>query len=74
MAEAVDLAKLHGDDVVDRALGTAAVAGRFLDEDLRSILSHQRHTRFVVQQRSEDHSLQPGTASWSRLGRPGGDQ
>lgn len=74
MAEAVELAKLHGRDVIDRALGTAAVAGRFLDDDLRSILSHQRHARFVPQQRSEDHSLQPGTASWSRLGRPGGDQ
>lgn len=74
MAEAVELAKLHGRDVIDRALGTAAVAGRFLDDDLRSILSHQRHARFVAQQRSEDHSLQPGTASWSRLGRPDGDQ
>lgn len=75
MAEAVELAKLHGRDVVDRALGTAAVAGRFLDDDLGSILDHQRHTRFVApQQRSEDHSLQPGTASWARLGRPDGDQ
>jgi transposase len=75
MAEAVELAKLHGRDVVDRALGIAAVAGRFLDDDLRSILEHQRHAHFAPQQRSEDHSLQPGTASWARLGRPGdGDQ
>jgi transposase len=74
MAEAVELAKLHGRDVVDRALGTAAVAGRFLDDDLGSILGHQRHARFVPQQRSEAHSLQPGTASWSRLGKLGGDQ
>lgn len=73
MAEAAELAKLHGRDVIDRALGTAALAGRFLDEDLRSILSHQRHTQLVPQQRSENHSLQPGTASWSRLGHRDGD-
>jgi transposase len=73
MAEAVELAKLHGPAAVDRALGTAAVAGRFLDDDLRSILSHQHHTRYAPQQRSEDHSLQPGTAGWARLGL-GGDQ
>jgi len=74
MAEAVELAKLHGRDVLDRALGTAAVAGRFLDDDLRSILDHQRHTPTAApRQRSEDHTLQPGTASWARLGL-GGDQ
>jgi hypothetical protein len=70
MAQAVALAKLHGADAVDRALGTAAVAGRFLDGDLRAILDHQRHgsVRPPVQ-RGEDHSLQPGTSAWARFGR-----
>ena len=36
MAEAVDLAKLHGTDQVERALGTCASAGRFADGDLAS--------------------------------------
>ncbi len=75
MAEAVELAKLHGRDVVDRALGTAALAGRFLDGDLRSILDHQRHApTTAARQRSEDHSLQPGTSSWSRFGHSGGER
>jgi len=73
MAEAVELAKLHGRAAVDQALGTAAVAGRFLEGDLRSILDHQRHHGPAVpHQRSEAHSLQPGTASWARLGHPAG--
>ncbi|MBV8217800.1 MAG: hypothetical protein JO325_05005 [Solirubrobacterales bacterium] len=38
MAEAVDLAKLHGDADVDRAPGTCADAGRFADGDLAAIL------------------------------------
>jgi transposase len=69
MADAITLAKLHGEQAVDRALGTAALAGRFLDNDLRSIIDHQQHTRGdIPQQRSEDHSLQPGTATWARFG------
>lgn len=70
MAEAVALAALHGPDAVDRALGTAAVAGRFLDDDLRAILDHQRHgTARPPVQRSEQHSLQPGTSAWASFGR-----
>lgn len=41
MAEAVDLAKLHGSDRVDRALNTCADADRFADGDLASVLAHQ---------------------------------
>jgi transposase len=73
MADAVVLAKLHGPQVVDRARGTAAVAGRFLDGDLRSILEHQGHGQArPPQQRSEDHSLQPGTSPWAQFGKPAG--
>jgi transposase len=73
MAEAVELAKLHGRAAVDQALGTAALAGRFREGDLRSILDHQRHSGTAEpHQRTEDHSLQPGTSSWARLGNPVG--
>ena len=41
MAEAVTLAALHSAVVVDRALGRAAVTGRFGDGDLASIIAHQ---------------------------------
>jgi hypothetical protein len=75
MADAVTLAKLHGTDAVDRALGTAAAAGRFLDNDLRSIIDHQqRTTGEPPKQRSEEHSLQPGTSAWARFGRGEGGE
>jgi hypothetical protein len=41
MAEAVALAKLHPAAEVDQALGTAAVAGRFAENDLIRVLAHQ---------------------------------
>ncbi|MFE7751100.1 IS21 family transposase, partial [Streptomyces sp. NPDC057428] len=41
MAEAVALAKLYSTAEVDRALGTAAVTGRFAEKDLLSILHYQ---------------------------------
>ncbi len=70
MAEAVALAKLRGTGAVDRALGTAAVAFRFAEADLRSILDHQAHhdTPPQANRAGEDHSLQPGTGAWSGFG------
>ena len=66
MSQAVDLARLHGQIRVDWALGHAATYARFTDGDLASILAAHplgdRHTA------GEDHSLQPGTAAWGRLG------
>jgi hypothetical protein len=41
MAQATQLAALHGAAATDRALGQAAAAGRFADRDLASILAHQ---------------------------------
>jgi hypothetical protein len=77
MAEAVTLAKLHGVGVVDQALGTAALAGRFGDGDLLAILTHQLTGPAAQPARaSEAHSLQPGTAAWAQLGttrRPNGE-
>lgn len=76
MAEAVQLAKLHGTAEVDRALGTAAIAGRFAENDLISILDHHIGRQVAEPTRaSEDHSLQPGTSAWSRFGvAPEGDE
>jgi hypothetical protein len=71
MAEAVALAKLHGQTEVDRALGTAAVVGRFADNDLIRILGHQAGREQGEPTRAgEDHSLQPGTSAWSSFGLP----
>lgn len=68
MAEAVTLAGLHGTDTVDRALGTAATAGRFADGDLAAILTHQATTTGgPVSQAGEGHTLAQGTAGWNAL-------
>jgi transposase len=73
MAEAVALAKLHGVAEVDRALGTAALAGRFADNDVIRLLAHQRDEGEPIRA-SETHSLQPGTSAWSAFGTTTGDQ
>jgi transposase len=74
MAEAVALAKLHGVDQVDRALGTAALAGRFADNDVIRLLAHQRDDDASPTRASETHSLQPGTSAWSTFGTTTGEQ
>jgi transposase len=71
MAEAVALAKLHGVAEIDQALGTAALAGRFADNDVIRILAHQRETDAEPTRASETHSLQPGTSAWSAFGMTG---
>lgn len=69
MAEAVDLSKLYSAAEVDRALGTAAVTGRFAEKDLISILDYQVGLPQGESTRaSETHSLQPGTSAWSTFG------
>ncbi len=67
MADAVALAKLHGTEAVDRALGTAATVERFAGGDLMAILAHQvEHSGEDPPTRAgEEHSLQPGTSAWS---------
>ena len=71
MAEAVDLAKLHGTVEVERALRTCADAGRFADGDLAAILTHQQQTGELIAfpARSEAKSLQCSTRSWEGFGR-----
>ena len=72
MAEAFDLAKLHGPDEVNRALETCARAGRFADGDLASILAHQRRTgggELLLFPAREASSLQRSTRAWDGFGR-----
>jgi hypothetical protein len=69
LTEAVALATLHGQAEVDQALGTAAIVGRFADNDLIRILGHQAGREQGEPTRAgEGHSLQPGTAAWSTFG------
>jgi transposase len=69
MTEAVALAKLHGTAEVDKALGTAAIVGRFAENDLLRILAHQAGREQGEPTRAgENHSLQPGTSAWSNFG------
>jgi hypothetical protein len=67
MAEALTLARLHGSDRVDWALGHAAIYSRFADNDLAAILASRppepRH------QAGENHSLQGGTRAWEGFGQ-----
>ncbi len=74
LAEAVALAKLHGEAEVDQALLAAAAAERFGDGDLASILAHRRSAEVIefprrASERSEAASLQRSTAAWEGFGR-----
>jgi hypothetical protein len=74
MAEAVDLAKLHGHEVVERALAAAARAERFADGDLARILEYQRGASGMAGAWSgpeavDAWSLQTGTSAWQEIGR-----
>jgi transposase len=74
MARAVELAAVVGAGRVDAALGLAAIAGRFADGDLASIIDHLAAEREVgeVVIADEAHSAQPGTSGWARLGTEAG--
>jgi transposase len=67
MGAALTLARLHGAERIDWALGHAAIHGRFAEDDLASILaaapSGDSHRA------GESHSLQGGTRAWKGFGR-----
>jgi hypothetical protein len=66
MAQAVQLAALHGKETADRALGQAAAAGRFADGDLAAILAHQASAAPGEPSRAgEDRTLAQGTGGWA---------
>jgi hypothetical protein len=70
MAEAVDLAKLHGIGPVNAALARCASYGRFADGDLASILAHQQTATVIAlpKRTPEGRSLQRSTRSWEGFG------
>ena len=67
MAEAVALAKLHGIEVVDEALGAAALHGRFGHGDLASLLAN-RVKDTPATSTDQVLSLAQGTSGWEQLG------
>jgi hypothetical protein len=71
MAEAVDLAKLHGSLPVSEALERCATYGRFGDGDLASVLAHQQQATVIAlpKRAAEESSLQRSTRSWEGFGR-----
>ena len=71
MAEAVDLAKLHGPEQVEHALRVCADAGRFADGDLAAILAHEQAATVIPfpARACEEQSLQRSTRSWEGFGR-----
>ena len=71
MTKAVELAALVGAAPVDRALGMAALAGRFEEHDVASIVEHLGRHDAVEDLVSADeaYSAQPGTAVWEGFGR-----
>ncbi|MFJ4188192.1 hypothetical protein [Kitasatospora sp. NPDC089509] len=64
------LATVLGSTRVDQALGQAATAGRFADDDLVSILEHIAASKPAGQavRADEAHSVQNGTIGWQALG------
>jgi hypothetical protein len=73
MAQAAQLAALHGAGAVDQALGQAAAAGRFADGDLTAIIAHQAAAGSGGEpsRAGERASLAQGTAGWARQHRTG---
>ena len=69
MREAVALARIHGIEPVDEALGTAAAYGRFGTGDLASILG-SRASIAPARTASESRSLAQGTRGWASIGHP----
>jgi len=67
MAEAVTLAKMTSTALVDQALGTAAIHGRFANGDLASILNSET-TKHTTHAAGESRSLTQGTAGWAAIG------
>jgi hypothetical protein len=66
MAQAVQLAALHGADAIDAALGQAAAAGRFADGDLASVVAHQAAAAPGEASRAgEQATLAQGTGGWA---------
>ena len=73
MAEAVELARLHGAARWTGRSGRPRTAGRFAEGDLAAILTHQaaRRRPAPTSRAGEDHTLAQGTAGWAGFGPRG---
>jgi len=71
MVWTVQPATVIGTDRVDETFGLAAVAGRFVGEDLISIVGHLAGAGPAtdVMLADEQHSTQPATSGWDRFGQ-----
>lgn len=69
MREAVQLARIHGLEIVEEALGTAAAYGRFGTGDIASILGAKASVS-AARAASESRSLAQGTRGWASIGKP----
>lgn len=72
MTEATELAALVGVDVIDRALGIAAAAGRFGTGDLSSIADHLAYRQSSLDDLAVADpaaNLSHGTSGWEGFGR-----
>jgi len=72
MTEATELAALVGVDVIDRALGIAAAAGRFGTGDLASIADHLAYRQSSLDDLAVADpaaNLSHGTSGWEGFGR-----
>lgn len=71
LVEAVDLAKLHGSEEVERALAICADADRFADGDLAAVLAHEAAGTVIPfpTRTSEEQTLQRSTQAWEGFGR-----
>ena len=72
MTEATELAALVGVDVIDRALGMAAAAGRLGTGDLASIVDHLAYRQSSLDDLAVADpaaNLSQGTSGWEGLGR-----
>lgn len=71
MARAVELAAVLDAGRVDAALGLAAIAGRFAEDDLASICDHLARCGSPddVVRLDEAHSAQPDTGGWEVFGQ-----
>jgi transposase len=67
MRQAVELARLHGHECVDWALGHAATSGRFDEGDVASILAANPPGGWRTA--ADVHSLQTGTRAWEGFGQ-----
>ncbi|MGH3850055.1 MAG: Mu transposase domain-containing protein, partial [Pseudonocardiaceae bacterium] len=69
MARAIDLAGLHGAEVVDEALVVAAAYGRF-EPDAVALIIATRASGTPPRTASEDLSLAQGTRGWAAITEP----